>query len=82
MTAVDEAPDDSRQEYAWGLAPSHLVTRRQLRKLGKSPGKSLVAVMVGKVWGRRVVASLFDPARPRQACTERCTAGLHRQGHP
>ncbi|GAB3212569.1 hypothetical protein [Nocardia tengchongensis] len=61
MTTVDEAPDDSRQEYGWGLAPSHLKTRRQLREMGKSPGQSLVALMVGKVRGRRVVASLFDP---------------------
>ncbi|MGV9838061.1 RRQRL motif-containing zinc-binding protein [Nocardia niigatensis] len=61
MTTVDEAPDDSRQEYGWGLAPSHLKTRRQLREMGKSPGQSLVALMVGKVRGRRVVARLFDP---------------------
>ncbi|WP_459964082.1 hypothetical protein [Nocardia sp. IFM 10818] len=61
MTTVDEAPDDSRQEYGWGLAPSHLRTRRQLREMGKSPGQSLVALMVGKVRGRRVVARLFDP---------------------
>ncbi|WP_331757726.1 hypothetical protein [Nocardia sp. NBC_01388] len=62
MTALDEAPDDSRQEYAWGLAPSHLVTRRQLRERGKSPGKSAVALMIGKAWGKRVAAVLFDPA--------------------
>ncbi|MFE2961978.1 hypothetical protein [Nocardia tengchongensis] len=61
MTTVAEAPDDSRQEYGWGLAPSHLKTRRQLREMGKSPGQSLVALMVGNLRGRRVVARLFDP---------------------
>ncbi|MGW4094985.1 RRQRL motif-containing zinc-binding protein [Nocardia sp. NPDC004750] len=60
MTTVDEAPDEFRQEYGWGLAPPGLKTRRQLREMGKSPGQSLVALMVGKVRGRRVVARLFD----------------------
>ncbi|MGV9408312.1 DNA translocase FtsK [Nocardia sp. NPDC003693] len=62
MTTRDEAPDDSRQEYAWGLAPSHLKTRRQLREMGRSPGDSLVALMVGQRRGRRIAARLYDPA--------------------
>ncbi|MFE3023354.1 DNA translocase FtsK [Nocardia tengchongensis] len=44
MTETDREP----QEYDWGLAPAHLKTRRQLRAMGKSPGRSLVALMTGK----------------------------------
>ncbi|MFC9898501.1 hypothetical protein ACFVMC_32825 [Nocardia sp. NPDC127579] len=54
MTAVDE--------YPWGMAPAHLKTRRQLREMGKSPGRSLTARMVGKLRGRQVIARLFDPS--------------------
>ncbi|MEV6340947.1 hypothetical protein AB0M12_40285 [Nocardia vinacea] len=63
VTTVDEAPDNSRQEFDWGLAPSHLKTRRQLRAMGKSPGQSFVGHMVGKFRGRRVAAQLFDSRR-------------------
>ncbi|WP_433527763.1 hypothetical protein ACQPZ2_44055 (plasmid) [Nocardia pseudovaccinii] len=63
MTTVDEAPDNSRQEFDWGLAPSHLKTRRQLRDMGKSPGKSFVGHMVGKFRGRRIAAQMFDSRR-------------------
>ncbi|GAB2683357.1 hypothetical protein [Nocardia goodfellowii] len=60
MTTTEESPA-YRDEYAWGLAPPGLKTRRQLRAMGKSPGRSVVALMVGKFRGRRVVARLFDP---------------------
>ncbi|WHT21916.1 hypothetical protein N8J89_12885 [Crossiella sp. CA-258035] len=32
--------------YAWGRAPDHLVTRRQLRAAGWSPGQHAVAQML------------------------------------
>ncbi|MGW5230422.1 hypothetical protein ACWEP5_36510 [Nocardia niigatensis] len=61
MTSIDEAPDDSGQEYDWGLAPSHLQTRRQLRAAGLGPNRqSVAALMVGKSKGRRLIAHLFD----------------------
>ncbi|MCP9625252.1 hypothetical protein NMK54_34465, partial [Nocardia otitidiscaviarum] len=67
MTTAD-APD----EFAWGLAPAHLKTRRQLRAAGLRPnGQGVAALMVGKRYGRRVVAHLFDltQAAPKRTAT-------------
>ncbi|WP_051153213.1 hypothetical protein [Nocardia niigatensis] len=72
MTSIDEAPDDSRQEYDWGLAPPHLQTRRQLRAAGLGPNRqNVAALMVRKSKGRRLIAHLFDvrKAAPKRVPT-------------
>ncbi|MBF6138277.1 hypothetical protein IU501_35480 [Nocardia otitidiscaviarum] len=69
MTTHDAAAPDT---YPWRLAPAHLKTRRQLRAAGLRPGgQEPVARMVGRRFGREVVAYLYDAttAVPKRAAT-------------
>lgn len=56
--------------WAWRCAPEGLVTRRQMRERGLSPGKAEVIAQVICRGGRRV-AYLYDPAecRPKRAAS-------------
>ncbi|WP_306358965.1 MULTISPECIES: RRQRL motif-containing zinc-binding protein [unclassified Nocardia] len=63
---------DSVDTYAWRLAPAHLKTRRQLRAAGLRPGgQEPVARMVGRRYGRELVAYLYDATKavPKRAAT-------------
>lgn len=71
MSALDEQPDT----YPWRAAPSHLMTRRQLRAAGLRPdGQDPAALMVREPAGRkrrRMWAYLFDSrkAAPKRTAT-------------
>ncbi|TCJ89979.1 RRQRL motif-containing zinc-binding protein [Nocardia alba] len=71
MSALDEQPDT----YPWRAAPSHLMTRRQLRAADLAPGGAdPVALMVREPTGRkrrRMWAYLFDSrtAAPKRTAT-------------
>ncbi|MGW6730206.1 RRQRL motif-containing zinc-binding protein [Nocardia sp. NPDC055029] len=72
MSTTDEQPDT----YPWRAAPSHLMTRRQLRAAGLAPGGAQpVAVMVHETSrrgrARRIWAALFDStqAPPKRVAT-------------
>lgn len=56
--------------WAWRCAPAGLVTRRQMRAQGLSPGKAEVIAQVVCRRGRKV-AYLYDPAecRPKRVAT-------------
>jgi hypothetical protein len=60
--------------YGWQCAPSHLVTRRQLAKLGLRPGGSPVVAQMLWYCGRKqpAVAYLYDTTRckPKRPMTE------------
>ncbi|MGW5920735.1 hypothetical protein ACWFPY_17250 [Nocardia fluminea] len=59
--------------YPWGLAPSHLRTRRQLAKEGRRPGEEYEAQMLRSRRGRDPLrAHLFDAekAQPKREPTE------------
>ncbi|MFI6573938.1 RRQRL motif-containing zinc-binding protein, partial [Nocardia fluminea] len=70
-SALDEQPDT----YPWRAAPSHLMTRRQLRAAGLRPdGQDPAALMVREPAGRkrrRMWAYLFDSrkAAPKRTAT-------------
>ncbi|MFD3431276.1 RRQRL motif-containing zinc-binding protein [Nocardia fluminea] len=78
MTTHNEQPDT----YPWRAAPSHLMTRRQLRAADLAPGGAdPVALMVREATGRkrrRMWAYLFDSrtATPKRTATPAQRRGL------
>ncbi|MFG2447577.1 RRQRL motif-containing zinc-binding protein [Nocardia fluminea] len=58
------AQHDQLDQYDWMTAPSHFMTRRQLRAAGLRPnGQDVAALMVRVRRGRRLVAHLYDSRR-------------------
>ncbi|WP_157103741.1 RRQRL motif-containing zinc-binding protein [Nocardia harenae] len=73
------------ESYAWGTAPAHLRTRRQLQAEGLSPAGQGVAATVPHRWhGREQQAFLYDarkavPKRPVSAAQREALAAATRE---